>query len=145
MKPRIVLSILTSMFFAACGSQHQSSTEDDQGTVNDLPNVILQCVEAYDGAEVQDGRVELTLGKDQFGLLEIEIIQKDQFSGDYVLGLFIGVEKTNANGTIYKATAEGKQMTLTIKEADATTNKSIGELVLTTDGTPRTIGLSCRG
>lgn len=136
--------------------RYSSSVKDDQSTINDLPHPILKCVETQDGAVVADGRVKLTVGKDQFAQLSVQIVQMDQFSGDSVLGIFLTVQKITPNQNpldfdarrpdlIYRAKEDGKQMLLSLWNNDATPNTSVGKLVLTTDGSQRLVYLSCRG
>lgn len=159
MKLNSLFSLLATLTLAACGSavNSNSSTKADHGTTNDLPNPILKCVETQDGAVVADGRVEVTVGKDQFAQLSAEVVQKDQFSGNSVLGLFLGVEEFNSASVLggvvqnppdvmYIGNNAGKHMTLSLWKDTTKPNKSIASLTLKVDApySERSLTLECR-
>lgn len=66
---------LVSLLILAFGAVAQA----DQGTINDLPNVVLSCQETKAGAPVVDGK-ELTLSRDQFGQNYLTVIQPSAFA-----------------------------------------------------------------
>lgn len=145
-KHSITASIFTALFLNACGqSGGNASTLHSGGTVNDLPNRFLKCVESVNGHEVLDGRAELTLSKDQFKVISALITQRDQFSGDKVIGRFLSVAKATQNPrlTVYTANEKGVQMNLTVDETNAA--KINANLVLVAGGeTARTIEFVCK-
>jgi mannose/fructose/N-acetylgalactosamine-specific phosphotransferase system component IIB len=50
--------------------------------VNDMPKVQWNCRESVDGTVVNDGAKTLILAKDRFGILTLNVVQKDQFRGN---------------------------------------------------------------
>lgn len=159
MKRSTWFSLLATLTLTACGGagNSNSSTKADHGATNDLPHPILKCVETQDGAVVADGRVEVTVGKDQFAQLSAEIVQKDQFSGNSVLGLFLGVEEFNSASALgglvqnppdvmYIGNSAGKHMTLSLWKDSTNPNKSTASLTLKVDApySERSLTLACR-
>jgi hypothetical protein len=161
MKLGFVLPIFALTLSVACGTPGPgaASIKDDQGTVNDLPTPIMRCVETNDGAVVVDGRVELTIAKDQFRQLSARIVQRDQISGDSVMGDFVGVEEIDPASTfpagiqnlpdlIYFAedAQTTKHMTLSLWKNQATAGAFNGSLFLKAQSpySERTVTLSCK-
>lgn len=125
-----------------------------EGTINDLPSQVLNCVESVDGAIVQDGRVEVIIGKDQFGQLSAQVVQKDQFAGDSVLAAYPSIEAVFPNrhpldidarrpDVIYFANEGGVGMTLSLWDSTTTEGESSGKLLLTTEESFRSLEISC--
>ena len=144
----IALTIAPLAALSACGATYNSSVvKSEHGTTNDLPHTILSCVETIGGSVVVDGRVELKVGKDQFGQFDVDVTQKDLVH-DYVLGHFLAVERILPNqpgepDLDFRANQEGKKLGLTLWADPNAAHTSNGKLVLTTAGAIRELEVRC--
>ncbi len=69
-------------------------------SVNDMPNRFLSCQETDNGAVVLDGGKYLSLSKDQFGQVYLNVTQKDRLNQDRALLLNLPMRKISCNGYI---------------------------------------------
>lgn len=137
----ISASIFAATLLAACGASNTSGTLNSNSATNDLPRPILRCFETKDDVEVLDGRAELTVSKDQFGIFYVKVVQRDQFSGDSVLADVGRVARsTTGSTTRFQTKTPTQTLSLTIA------NSLKAHLTLVTTGRPsRDIDFACEG
>jgi hypothetical protein len=84
-------------------------TASFQAVTNDKPEMILSCRESRHGALVIDGAKTLSISRDQFGSLTLNVIQKDQFSGNVELIKNLSLTQKVCQGFVPCQTYEANQ------------------------------------
>jgi hypothetical protein len=149
MKTKLALSMALIAALSACGTtSNASDLNDNHSTTSDLPHTILSCVETVGGAEVLDGRVEVKVGKDQFGQFDVEVTQKDFTGNDSIIGHFLAVQRflpdwSGAPDLTFLAEQDRKKLGLTLWADRNAANTSNGKLVLISAGERRELEVRC--
>lgn len=151
-----LFSLSTVIFvtlLSSCGisAPEAARIHQNQGTVNDLPEPVLRCVEAVDGVALNDGRLEVSIYRDQFAQFSARVVQSDQFSGDTEIAFFLVLEQINKRDSsgkaeiVYKGNDEAarKTMTLSVVEVSPTAWAKKGLVTLELEGAQRIAELSC--
>lgn len=132
--------IIISGFIVALGFSAKAAT-------NDLPKKLWTCQESVEGALVQDGAKILNISKDQFGVLYLTAVQKDQFFGNKALLKDLVVNKEQCQGYVpcelYKLEATELSVEFFINILPGQ-NQQSGHLELATDSETLSVDFLCK-